>query len=489
MFKKIPLPILILTALTACTAVKPTQPTPQVATPMQVAPSQKSLASPTNERLTVHTPSGIFEGWQDDNVVRFQGIRYATSERYGTPSPFIYPKGEIVKAQSPAPVASQNHSPIESALMGMDYLAVKQDEFAQYLSITLPKGVAKNTNLPVMVWLHGGSYRNGGLDNVVYNPELIASQHNVIVVGIGYRLGVLGYLRDKDGNLANLGLLDQIAGLKWVKQNIAEFGGNADNITLFGESAGGNSVQHLLIADGTKGLFKRAIIQSNPFGTMANRTNISQSMLNEFNKLPINASLDTILAKQSDIEQTMSKSEKSNAKYMIFAPHYGVYPLPKEQDLDKAWADALNSVDILVGANSKEANAYLIATPTLAKINQMPVLGYFTQQKLDKLSQEVFIEPALQFAQKFAPAKGKMYHYHITWGENDSAIGAGHTMELPLLFGAKFLPSNSPMLMNKSADEVEKYGYQLRKIWVNFAKTGQIDTLKIDKVIEIKAMD
>jgi len=143
----------------------------------------------------------------------------------------------------------------------------KQSEDCLYLNVRTPS-VETTAKLPVMVWIHGGDHQDGGGAEVFYDSNSI-SQKGVVTVTINYRLGLMGYFthpelsQESEQNVSgNYGTLDQIAALKWVKENIAAFGGDPDNITIFGESAGGESVAHMLSSPLAKGLFHKAIMQS-----------------------------------------------------------------------------------------------------------------------------------------------------------------------------------------------------------------------------------
>ncbi|KAE8277443.1 Bile salt-activated lipase [Larimichthys crocea] len=138
-----------------------------------------------------------------------------------------------------------------------------------YLNIWVPHGRSVSTGLPVMVWIYGGGFLAGGsmganfLDNYLYSGQEIADRGNVIIVTLGYRVGTLGFLSTGDSSLpGNYGLWDQHAAIAWVNRNIRSFGGDPDNITVFGESAGGGSVSFQTLTPHNKGLFKRAISQS-----------------------------------------------------------------------------------------------------------------------------------------------------------------------------------------------------------------------------------
>lgn len=432
------------------------------------------------------TENGAFRGTTEQGVYRLQGIRYASAERYAAPKPYTYPEG-IVEATTAPPSAAQNISAAEAFIFPGYFAKTAQTEFPQFLNISLPTDIKPGEKLPVMVWIHGGAYVSGSISRKGYNPELIVSQHRVIVVSIAYRVGALGYLRNQAGELANLGLLDQIEGLKWVKRNISDFGGDSNNITLFGESAGGDAVSHLMIAEGTEGLFHRVIIQSAPFGVYTpSRAQMTQRLLREFNKLPIDASVEQILAKQAELIKR--NKEKSLAKHMAFSPNYGVYPMPKAEELEEAWRKASDRLDVLVGATNREVSIYIGADKKLSKIAKLPIAKGLINKKIRKISDQVFIHTAKDFAQRNAPSAGRMYYYRVYWGENEGLIGAAHTIELSLLFGAKFY-EDSPLLLGKSVDEVESYGKQLRQVWADFAKTGHISVTEIDRVMSIEALD
>ncbi|KAK9532855.1 hypothetical protein VZT92_010220 [Zoarces viviparus] len=138
-----------------------------------------------------------------------------------------------------------------------------------YLNIWVPQGCSVSTGLPTMVWIYGGGFLAGSstgvgfLDNYLYSGQEIADRGNVIVVTLGYRVGTMGFLSTGESDLpGNYGLWDQHAAIAWVNRNIRSFGGDPDNITIFGESAGGASVSFQTLTPHNKGLFKRAISQS-----------------------------------------------------------------------------------------------------------------------------------------------------------------------------------------------------------------------------------
>ncbi|KAK2690711.1 hypothetical protein QWA68_010474 [Fusarium oxysporum] len=136
-----------------------------------------------------------------------------------------------------------------------------QGEDCLRLTVTVPlKALTDGRKRPVMVFLHGGAYVSGGGDLDVYSPVGLA-ERDLVVINVTYRLGLFGYIPISEIAPANLGLYNQIAALRWIQDNIADLGGDSNNVTLFGESAGADSIFCLMIAEGTQNLLHRAILQ------------------------------------------------------------------------------------------------------------------------------------------------------------------------------------------------------------------------------------
>ncbi|MGB0938909.1 MAG: carboxylesterase family protein, partial [Colwellia sp.] len=182
-------------------------------------------------------------------------------------------KGTIdVNEPSSKKVIAPQLSPGFDLLAGMsiDSGNIIQNEQCLKLNVFVPEAVAEQPNqlLPVMVWIHGGGFQIGSGSLPFYDGQKLANKANAIVVSINYRLGALGFLRlcdISDGEIrstGNEGLEDQITALKWINRHITQYGGNKDNVTLFGESAGAMSIACLLATTKSKGLFHKAILQS-----------------------------------------------------------------------------------------------------------------------------------------------------------------------------------------------------------------------------------
>jgi para-nitrobenzyl esterase len=219
---------------------------------------------PTTANIEI--AQGWLQGFSKDGILRFNGIPYAAAPvgplRWRRPEPPRAWAG-IRDAARFGGIAPQVTSAAEALIGGTPG---EQSEDCLYLNIWTPS--VEGTRRPVMVWIHGGAFATGAGSLGTYNGKRLAALGDLVVVTINYRLGALGFLdlRDaSDGKLPGTGtegLADQIAALAWVKANIAQFGGDPDNVTIFGESAGGMSVGALLAAPAARGLFHKAIAQS-----------------------------------------------------------------------------------------------------------------------------------------------------------------------------------------------------------------------------------
>jgi para-nitrobenzyl esterase len=186
--------------------------------------------------------------------------------------PYAAPPVGDLRWRAPAPPARWS-APLEKTASGASCLqtgaspfrAGADSEDCLYLDVHVPKGAGP---FPVMVWIHGGAFQTGGAGGYADPSELVS--RGVIVVAINYRLGAAGFLahpalRDQDGDVGNYGMMDQQAALRWVRSNIPAFGGDASNVTIFGESAGGFSVLTHLASPLSRGLFDKAIVQSGAY--------------------------------------------------------------------------------------------------------------------------------------------------------------------------------------------------------------------------------
>lgn len=426
--------------------------------------------------------AGSFSGYEENGCVHLKGIRYASSQRFRPPEPYVYPEG-VHECTKDSPYAIQLRSDAEGNISGMDYENQTQEESCQFLSMTIPDDLGEGEHVPVMVWIHGGAYRNGGCDSISYDRWRMVKEGRVIVLGLNYRLSILGFTRGIDGTYANLGLLDLIEGLKWVQKNISAFGGDPANVTIFGQSAGADAVRCLMISEGTEGLFHKCIMQSAPIGTLDHREEMEQKILDEVNQMDIHASVDEVRRVQASVVSNVT--EKGLAKHMIFGPHAGVYPLPKPEEMETRLRAAAKKYDLLIGSNTREVSAYLVTNEPVKKLDAFPLTRWIIELVVKTMSNKIFIRPTEEFAEKYASFGGNTYLYSFSYGAGRSFIGACHMMDYLPLFGSDHLKKDIAK-MGFSDEEISGQGTGMRKIWTDFAKTGKVTQTEIAGMISVQ---
>ena len=217
--------------------------------------------------VITQTNSGRIEGLSRDGLNIFKGIPYAappTGERRWLPPGPVEPWTDIRQAQSFGPTAPQNPSQLE--ILSSPAEPEPQDEDCLYLNVWTPG--LDDARRPVMVWVHGGAFVTGSGSTPLYDGSSLSNRGDTVLVTTNYRLGPFGFLNLSsvtDGQIpatGNEGLLDMMAALEWVRENISNFGGDPANVTIFGESAGGMAIGALLVMPSAKGLFHKAILES-----------------------------------------------------------------------------------------------------------------------------------------------------------------------------------------------------------------------------------
>ncbi|XP_071941027.1 uncharacterized protein [Antedon mediterranea] len=264
----------------------------------------------------VLTKYGRVKGFQTDEANMFYGIPYATPpigwRRWRSPEephswdPFIFPAvyrppGCPQTCDEPPNACPETFS-----------------EDCLYLNIFSPLNTDATSGFPVMVFIHGGSFLDGGIGARIYDGRFIANMTETIVVTIAYRLGALGFLvvQGDDPIEGNFGFLDQQFALQFVQENIKQFGGDPDRVTLFGQSAGGQSVGLHLISNSSSHLFDRAIVESNPF-TLPYRKHTGALLLGDFLALYLNCSLrDIDCMRRSSANDILQAQDKASLKFI-----------------------------------------------------------------------------------------------------------------------------------------------------------------------------
>ncbi|WP_260855852.1 carboxylesterase family protein [Curtobacterium sp. 9128] len=432
--------------------------------------------------LTFDTPAGRIRGSRDGDVVRVLGVPYARAERFRPPEPMpVF--ADVFVADTPAPVAPQPPATVVDQLLHP--IEARVDEHCQALSITVPADLRPDERLPVMVWIHGGSYVIGGGDVPINDPYDLVREQRVVVVTVTYRLGVLGFLGDGERVPPNLGLLDLVAALRWVHGTIAAFGGDPDGITLFGQSAGADAIAHLMISDGTAGLFRRAIVQSAPLGLSRGRARMNRAMVRAVGPVSADTPLDDLYERQDRATRIGGRHGLRGG--MPYGTQYGFAPLPAERDLDRAWRRVARDVDVLIGSTSDEAGMYVAVLPALSRLARNPwaraLLRWWVVRPLTEV---IYGRDARAFARRHRAAGGRAVVYRLLRGATAGPTGAVHMHDLPLLLGRRGAWAGSRFVPERDWPEVERRGPRVRAIWAEFARTGRVtaaddETLVFDR--------
>ncbi|MGI6869540.1 carboxylesterase/lipase family protein [Amycolatopsis sp. 3B14] len=406
-----------------------------------------------------------------DGLAEFRGIPFARAARFAPPEP-VEPWTGIRDATRHGPVSPQ--PPVRpDGVMGVPADVPAQDEDCLNLTVLTP--AADDRKRPVMVWLHGGAYVTGANSFGFYGGHRLVTEGDVVFVAPNYRLGALGYLRLPGVSPGNLGLLDQLAALRWVRENAAAFGGDPDDVTVFGQSAGAHSIACLMALPESRGLFRRAILQSAPLGlrlagarTAARTARLFTAALGAD---PRTAPVTEVLRAQNE---TIVKAAGPGGLYSVppFCPVADAPPLPSVAHWMSQRARFAPDVDVLIGTTAAEMNSFLTGKPGIAQLERFPVTARGVAALKAGVTRWMFAAPSRAFADQLAARGGRVYSYVFDWGAPSSPYGAGHCVDLPFLLGDEPAWRNAPMLAGAEWSALTELGRDLRAVWLSFAKTG-----------------
>jgi len=458
-------------------------------------------------RVTVETGLGKLEGLEIDGVRVFRGIPFAKPPvgelRFRAPEP---PEPWTGVRDATAFGGSAPQPPVALvALPGMDVGA--QSEDCLYLNVYAPAGAAPGTRKPVMVWIHGGGFVIGSGSQIVYDARRLAQRGDVVVVTINYRLGCLGWmdLGDQD-DLAteNAGLLDQIAALRWVRDHVSVFGGDPDNVTIFGESAGGMSVGTLMGCPAAHGLFHKAIPQSGSCqGVHADRDSsaaVTAAMLSalglttphvrQLREMPV----EKLVAAQQQVSLQLMLTAGKNL--LAFQPVVDGRTLPRHP-LDAVREGLSRHVPLLVGSTRDEWKLFSFMDTQLRQLDDAGAAARLQQRvghadggkivsgyragrpDADTASLWVAIEsdrvfriPAIRLAEAQLEHQPNVFMYLFTWPSPafGGVLGACHAIELPFVFDALHHPGAENFA--GKGPEAERLAAACVGAWSAFAHRG-----------------
>jgi len=450
----------------------------------------------------INTKYGKIQGYIEKGIEIFKGIPYAAPPindlRFMPPNP---PKAwsDILIATEFGPNVPQPEN-IASFLFGPP--REESEDNCLTLNIWTP-GTDKKRR-PVMFWIHGGNFRYGSSAQVTYNGLPLATRGNIVLVTINYRLGPLGYLYIP-GKTANVGMLDQVAALKWVHDNIEAFGGDPNNVTIFGESAGAASVITLLAMPAAKGLFHRAIAQSTPFYYASHQEVGSKKFIT---KLRVEAedieSLQKLdIKKINRIHNKMVLEAYATQETTPFTPVVDGKILPEDpfKTLNNGYA---SDIPLLIGTTQDEMKFYHAFLPNsdldseklFNRVNRiMKDLGH-NEDKANRLIENynearegklpidpqeildviltdvVFRIITIRIAEAQRKYQPNTYTYMFTWPSPmmGGKLGASHAVDVAFVFGTLYIPGTERYCgKGKDADILSE---KVMDSWIAFARTG-----------------
>ena len=458
----------------------------------------------------VKVSAGALRGLDVGGVHVFRAVPYASAP-VGTlrfrPPVKCEPWDGIREATEFGAIAPQYPTPLETMQGRMD---LPQNEDCLTLNVWAPPA-SDDAGRPVMVWIHGGAYMNGTGASDWFDGTSFAATHGVVLVTINYRLNVFGYLHlagiaDGEEGAGNCGLLDQIAALQWVADNIAAFGGDPGKVTVFGESAGAMSVGVILGTPAADGLFQRAILQS---GAAVNVTSaedataVTRDVLTELGltadedgiaalrQLPT----DRILAAYGAVGQHRYSRAAPEELAMLSAPVVDGVVLPQEPM--SAIREGLSAdVAVMIGTDLDEMEVMRLQDERFYGFGDDEVTRRFTKifgARVDEAlalyrglpgdttanlwtavdTDRIFLAPAIALAEARWAGGGPTWLYLFTWATPafGGRLGALHTLEIPFVFNT-LDRGPSPELTGGPSDTTRSLAERMHRTWAEFARNG-----------------
>lgn len=456
------------------------------------------------------TNAGKVEGSFLDGLYVFKGIPYAAPPvgklRWLAPQP-VEPWDGIRPAKESGTIAPQIVMP--NPALDMLRIEQRQDEDCLFLNVWTPG--LDDARRPVMVWIHGGAFVGGSGSEITADGAKLARRGGVVVVSLNYRLGLLGFLNLNevtDGKIpatGNEGLLDQVAALRWVRDNIAAFGGDPDNVTVFGESAGGMSIGCLLAMPEARGLFNRAILQSGVGSTVSfldAGVMLAGKLLELLDIEPedtdalMSLTVEQLLSANEELRKRMARKEEEEMRITVTAPVIDGTVLP-EIPLDAIRGGSAAGVDMLAGTNLEEWTLLCLMDEKLPGLDEDGLLRrieyYLPEGYAPALIEayrkarrsrgagaspsEIFIAiqtdrmfriPCLRAVEAQTRYNPATYNYLFTWESPalGGVLGACHALDIGFVFGT-YDPA-----FHGSGPAADRLSINMQDAWLAFARTG-----------------
>ncbi|MEU9190981.1 carboxylesterase family protein [Streptomyces sp. NPDC048484] len=451
------------------------------------------------------TTSGTVRGRRHAYGTTFLGVPYAGAptgvHRFAPPRPHASWNG-VRDAVSQGPTAPQPRRDSFGALDMSPYFGPGWIHGDDYLTLNIWAPEARHSPAPVMVFVHGGGFVAGSANCALYDGAAFA-RDGVVLVTVNHRLGIPGFLPLNDAP-DNRGMLDVLAALRWVQDNIAAFGGDPVNVTLFGQSAGAILVTGILADPAARGLVHRAIVQSGT-GTGAFTTEQAQRVTEAVGtqlRLRPTARDMADIPDETLVEITRQLGAVDLRTEDAFHPLGGITPFSLVLDRQPADGIAAGSgpdVDLLVGSNTQEANLYLAPHGQLSDTGQEDLLraaarshprpaelveeyragrpGAANSALLSAIvGDALFGNGTCRTATAHATYRSaRTFRYEFAWQSNalGGKLGAAHTVELPFVFDNVQLPGlHGPQALLGTAAPPADLARRMHETWIRFATTG-----------------
>ncbi|KPC80687.1 MULTISPECIES: carboxylesterase/lipase family protein [Streptomyces] len=452
----------------------------------------------------VTTAQGAVRGLRQGDTAAFLNIPYAApprgAGRFEPPQPHE-PWDGVRDATVPGPNAPQSERRLGSVDMS-PYFGTGWSRGEDYLTANVWTPAAANGDLPVMVFVHGGGFVAGSTRSALYDGSAFA-RDGVVLVTLNYRLGIAGFL-DIPGAPANRGLLDVVAALRWVRENIAAFGGDPHNVTLFGQSAGATIVGGVLAAPEAAGLFRRAIVQSGSgLGafTTEQAARVTRAAAEALGIEPrvdafANISDDRLVEAGSRLAGINLQTETHHDPLIGLSPFSLVLDT---QPAESVAAGLSSAIHLLIGTNTEEGNLYLVpvgkyATSTTGDVDDAAARAHPKPARLVETYRKA--RPEASFGELRSAIMGDAlfgagswaltgahaahlesatYAYEFAWRSHalDGELGATHAVELPFVFDVAHFPQlhGSAALLGPDKPPAD-LAARMHETWVRFARTG-----------------
>ncbi|MFX1376281.1 MAG: carboxylesterase/lipase family protein [Promethearchaeota archaeon] len=448
----------------------------------------------------IETKTGKVQGYSEKGIEIYKGIPYA--EPPIGELRFLPPVAKerwdgVLDATKFGPCSFQGYTQLE------EWFGKLEPESEDCLTLNIWTPAADDEKRPVLFWVHGGAFIMGAGSHEIYDGLALAKRGNLVVVTINYRLGALGFLYIPDFTI-NAGILDQSLALNWVHDNIEAFGGDPDNITIFGESAGGYSVLTLPVMSSAKGLIRRVIAQSAPAISpevserstkgILRKLKIKKGDIESLRKIPP----ERIIQAQNEY----TEADPNNLlafRPLIDGKTISKHPIKAFQDGD------LKNIDFMIGTNLDEAKLFTYLNPSFNKmvksVGENAIIGALATSGIDNvksremidiyknarkekysiepmdlfdavLTDSIFRIPTIRTLEAQSEHQSNTFSYIFTFQCPlfNGALGSPHSIEIPFVFNTINAPG-MPQFIGKGP-KIETLSEKVIDAWIAFARIG-----------------